>query len=68
MFERAREKDPHRIEHLDAYSNILYVREKRAELSYLAHRYGLSGRLWGRGGYLCVVHMDFEEGLVAIVN
>ena len=37
VFEQARETDPHRIEHLDAYSNILYVREKRAELSYLAH-------------------------------
>lgn len=38
VFERARERDPHRMEHLDAYSNILYVRERRAELSYLAHR------------------------------
>ena len=38
VFDQARERDPHRIEHLDAYSNILYVREKRAELSYLAHR------------------------------
>jgi hypothetical protein len=39
VFEKAREADPHRIEHLDAYSNILYVRERRAELSYLAHRW-----------------------------
>jgi anaphase-promoting complex subunit 8 len=39
VFEQARENDPHKIEHLDAYSNILYVREKRAELSFLAHRY-----------------------------
>ena len=38
LFEDARESDPHRIEHLDAYSNILYVRERRTELSYLAHR------------------------------
>ena len=37
VFEEARESDPHRIEHLDAYSNILYVRERRTELSYLAH-------------------------------
>ena len=42
VFEKAREADPHRIEHLDAYSNILYVRERRAELSYLAHRYALA--------------------------
>jgi tetratricopeptide (TPR) repeat protein len=41
VFEQARERDPHRIEHLDAYSNILYVRERRAELSYLAHRLDL---------------------------
>ena len=39
LFEDARESDPHRIEHLDAYSNILYVRERRTELSYLAHRW-----------------------------
>lgn len=44
IFEQARETDPHRIEHLDAYSNILYVREKRAELSFLAHRYFILNR------------------------
>jgi anaphase-promoting complex subunit 8 len=37
VFEEARASDPHRMEHLDAYSNILYVRERRTELSYLAH-------------------------------
>ena len=30
--------DPFRIELMDVYSNILYVKEKRKELSYLAHR------------------------------
>lgn len=36
-FERSRETDPHRLEAIDIYSNILYVKDKRAELSTLAH-------------------------------
>lgn len=36
-FEIVRNKDPFRLEHVDTYSNILYVKEKTAELSYLAH-------------------------------
>lgn len=35
-FEQARVLDPHGLEHVDTYSNILYVKEKRAELSHLA--------------------------------
>ncbi|KAL8615435.1 hypothetical protein ACOMHN_036255 [Nucella lapillus] len=30
--------DPFRLENMDVYSNLLYVKEMRAELSYLAHR------------------------------
>ncbi|KAF2455568.1 anaphase promoting complex subunit 8 [Lineolata rhizophorae] len=29
--------DPHRLDHLDAYSNILYVMESRPKLAFLAH-------------------------------
>jgi anaphase-promoting complex subunit 8 len=36
-FEAVRDVDPYRIEYLDTYSNILYVKERKAELSYLAH-------------------------------
>jgi len=36
-FETMRDADPHRLEHVDTYSNILYVKERRAELSHLAH-------------------------------
>ena len=36
-FESVREADPHRMEYIDTYSNILYVKERRAELSHLAH-------------------------------
>eukprot|EP01033_Poteriospumella_lacustris_P009277 gene9277-6642_t len=32
-----RAKDPYRLQHIDTYSNILYVQEKLAELSLLAH-------------------------------
>lgn len=31
------EKDPYRLEHMDTYSNILYVRNNKAKLSHLAH-------------------------------
>mmetsp|Transcript_16313 Transcript_16313/g.31650 ORF Transcript_16313/g.31650 Transcript_16313/m.31650 type:complete len:616 (-) Transcript_16313:247-2094(-) len=30
-------RDPHRLQNMDTYSNILYVKECKAELSYLAH-------------------------------
>jgi len=36
-FEAARTADPHQLAHVDTYSNILYVKERRAELSHLAH-------------------------------
>ena len=32
-----RDRDPYRLNHIDTYSNILYVKEKHAELSHLAH-------------------------------
>lgn len=36
-FELIREQDPYRLNSIDTYSNILYVKEKRTELSLLAH-------------------------------
>ena len=36
-FEIARDSDPHRLDEVHTYSNILYVKERRAELSHLAH-------------------------------
>ena len=38
VFDELLSIDPNRIELLDVYSNILYVKERRKELSYLAHR------------------------------
>ncbi len=32
-----RDRDPFRLAHLDTYSDILYVKERQADLSYLAH-------------------------------
>ena len=37
-FEAVQLADPYRLEDLDAYSNILYVKGSRAQLSHLAHR------------------------------
>eukprot|EP00635_Sarcinochrysidales_sp_CCMP3193_P007071 CAMPEP_0118902052 /NCGR_PEP_ID=MMETSP1166-20130328/7506_1 /TAXON_ID=1104430 /ORGANISM="Chrysoreinhardia sp, Strain CCMP3193" /LENGTH=703 /DNA_ID=CAMNT_0006841247 /DNA_START=37 /DNA_END=2148 /DNA_ORIENTATION=+ len=36
-FERLRTLDPFRLDHLDVYSNVLYVKDDKAELSKLAH-------------------------------
>lgn len=36
-FEHVRELEPHRLDQMDCYSNVLYVKEMRAELSHLAH-------------------------------
>jgi anaphase-promoting complex subunit 8 len=38
-FVHIREQDPYRIEYMDTYSNILYVKEKRPELSLLAREF-----------------------------
>jgi anaphase-promoting complex subunit 8 len=38
LFEQLNGHDPHRLETMDTYSNILYVKEDRAALSLLAHR------------------------------
>ena len=37
LFQDIRARDPHRVSHMDIYSNILYVKEDRANLSHLAH-------------------------------
>jgi anaphase-promoting complex subunit 8 len=37
LFEEVLKRDPYRLEQLDAYSNILYVKEQDAKLSFLAH-------------------------------
>jgi anaphase-promoting complex subunit 8 len=36
-FEMIRDADPYRVAHIDTYSNILYIKEKHADLSLLAH-------------------------------
>ncbi|XP_050223295.1 anaphase-promoting complex subunit 8 isoform X2 [Mercurialis annua] len=38
IFEELLRTDPHRIEDMDMYSNVLYAKECFAALSYLAHR------------------------------
>ncbi|KAL9093638.1 MAG: hypothetical protein Q9159_000167 [Coniocarpon cinnabarinum] len=37
VFAKLLARDPYRLDDLDAYSNILYVMESRAQLAYLAH-------------------------------
>lgn len=36
-FKELLEKDPHRLDIVDMYSNVLYVKEDKAALNYLAH-------------------------------
>merc|ERR1711916_367591 len=38
IFEGVRERDPYRLENLDTYSNILYVKENKSELSHLVSK------------------------------
>jgi len=44
IFQQVLERDPHRIEGMDMYSNILYVKECFVELSFLAHRTSLTDK------------------------
>lgn len=37
-FAQISEVDPFRLDNLDTYSNLLYVKEQRVELAFLAHR------------------------------
>ena len=38
FFKQLGELDPYRLDNLDTYSNLLYVKEQRVELAHLAHR------------------------------
>merc|ERR1719481_2325434 len=40
-FKRLEEVDPYRLDNLDTYSNLLYVKEQRVELAHLAHKTNL---------------------------
>jgi anaphase-promoting complex subunit 8 len=37
IFEDLRERDPYSLDHIDTFSNILYVKNEEASLSFLAH-------------------------------
>lgn len=37
-FKRIIKADPYCLDNMDTYSNILYVKEMKVELAYLAHR------------------------------
>ncbi|KAK0154937.1 Cell division cycle protein 23 [Merluccius polli] len=37
LFNELRDQDPYRIENMDTFSNLLYVKSMKPELSYLAH-------------------------------
>ena len=38
FFQQLGEVDPYRLDNLDTYSNLLYVKEQRVELAHLAHK------------------------------
>lgn len=37
-FKKIIEEDPYCLDNMDTYSNLLYVKEMKVELAYLAHR------------------------------
>jgi anaphase-promoting complex subunit 8 len=53
LFEELLQRDPYRIEGMDIYSNILYVKEEFAALSALAHRCAAADKY--RAETCCVV-------------
>ena len=36
-FKKLTDEDPYRLDNLDTYSNVLYVKDQRVELAHLAH-------------------------------
>lgn len=38
MFQQIQSVDPYRLENLDMYSNLLFVREQKTEMAHLAHK------------------------------
>lgn len=38
VFEHIQETDPYRLDHLDVFSNLLFVKERKTDMSFLAHR------------------------------
>ncbi|GAB2221163.1 hypothetical protein Droror1_Dr00012332 [Drosera rotundifolia] len=44
IFEELLRNDPHRVEDMDMYSNVLYSKESCAALSFLAHRVSLNDK------------------------
>jgi len=44
LFELLQRRDPYRLTNMDVYSNILYVKEEHAKLSYLAHKANLTDK------------------------
>lgn len=38
IFKRILEEDPYCLDNMDTYSNLLYVKEMKIELAYLAHK------------------------------
>ncbi|KAL4178637.1 hypothetical protein AMTRI_Chr13g116080 [Amborella trichopoda] len=44
IFEELLRSDPYRVEHMDIYSNVLYVKECPAAQSYLAHKVFLTDK------------------------
>ena len=39
-FKKLTDEDPYRLDNLDTYSNVLYVKDQRVELAHLAHHTG----------------------------
>lgn len=37
MFKNLQKSDPYRLDHLDTFSNLLYVKEMKTDLANLAH-------------------------------
>lgn len=52
-FDSLIESDPYRLDDMDIFSNVLYVMEKKAKLSYLAHMSSATDKY--RSETMCIV-------------
>lgn len=57
-FDAVQKADPHRMEEVDIYSNMLYVMNKKAKLGKLAHEYAEIDR--NRAEVCCLIGTPLE--------
>lgn len=64
IFDELRESDPYRLEHMDIYSNVLYVMDNRAKLSVLANECCMTDKY--RPETCCIIGITTSEMVIIV--